>query len=377
MNVITGWVRHNFWYKIAAIVLALMLWAYVVSSQPVGEETIRVPVTSKNLPPGLQVVTFEPRDIPVTVSARKNLLSAILRRDFQIRFVADLSRVEVGRSRKVHVELVGLPRGATSTTMEPPYADFVVDRTVTRTWAIDAVRQGYPASGFTVERIVLDPPTAELRTVTSVLGRIDRVVALVDVSERNQSFHDRVPLQAWDNKDLPVSGVAISPSGVDAAVSLRRVEQKAVVVDPQFAPAPAGFRVTRVTCTPQTVVISGEGEALADVTSVPTGAISVPRAAGTVTQIVPLRPPQGVQLAGPNTVSVTATVAPLPTALTKPPVEGAEPKPPAPPGNAPAPETDHGGTPEPNPPDHSPGHDDDRDGRVGTPAGPRTTAPTR
>jgi hypothetical protein len=202
-------------------------------------------------------------------------------------------------------------------------------------------------------------------------------VALVDVSERDQSFRARVPLQAWDSKDMPVSGVSISPSDVDAAVSLRRVEQKAVVVDPQLAPAPAGYRVTRVTCTPQTIVISGEGEALANVMSVPTGVMAVPRASGTVTQIVPLRPPQGVQLAGANTVTVTVTVAPLPAEIAKPPVEGAEPKPPAPPGTGAGPETDHGGAPEPNPPDHSPGRDDDRDGRVGAPSGPRTTAPAR
>ncbi|MFQ6099531.1 MAG: CdaR family protein, partial [Armatimonadota bacterium] len=153
MTAIMGWVRHNFWYKIASLALALVLWTYVVSSEPLVEEVIRVRVVPVNLAEGLQIVSVEPDNVPVSVRARRNLLSAIRRGVHPLELRADLSGRNEPGTHRVGLELVGLPRGASGTLSEHLFANIVVDKVVTRTWTIDDVRQGYPAGGFTVDSI--------------------------------------------------------------------------------------------------------------------------------------------------------------------------------------------------------------------------------
>ena len=336
MNAILGWVRHNPWYKLASLALALTLWAYVVSSEPLVDETVRVPVVLEHLGPGLQIASFEPKDIPVTITARKNVVAAMRRGDQDMKLCGDLSGRKVGGPQRVSLNLINVPRGATATMWEPRFAEVVVDTVVTRTRNIDVVRRGYPAEGLIVDSISLAPPTTEVRTVSSVLARIDRIVAVVDVRGRGQTFADKVSLQAWDSKDVPVTGVTITPPETRATVSLRRVEQKVVVVEPRLTPPALGYRVTRITCTPQTIAISGEGDVLAEVVTVPTRPIDLTYVASSITRTVSLQPPEGVQLVGPKNVTVRVRVEPVPPELVRPPEPpaGEEPASPEPGGEA-------------------------------------------
>ncbi|MDA8156996.1 MAG: CdaR family protein [Actinomycetota bacterium] len=81
-NAITGIFTRNLWLKTAAVLIALVLWAFVIFRNQV-EVNINVEPVFRNVPAGLMVAETRPRSVSVTIIGSANLLGRLQSTDVQ------------------------------------------------------------------------------------------------------------------------------------------------------------------------------------------------------------------------------------------------------------------------------------------------------
>ena len=87
MKKILSFILDDFWFKLIALVLALLLWVYLMG-QATHTRTIQVPVLFANMPAG-KLLVGELESLKVTARGRAGVLMALVKDDFTA--VADLA----------------------------------------------------------------------------------------------------------------------------------------------------------------------------------------------------------------------------------------------------------------------------------------------
>jgi YbbR domain-containing protein len=175
-----NWVHfifHNFWWKVLALGIAIVLWA-LVANEPELSTFATVRVEYKNLPEDLEISSMEPVGT-VTLELRgpsgelRGLGDGGIRPDV----VLDMSGVTPGQrtftisSRNVH-----LSRGVVLVRAIPSEERVTFERHLTRTVPVKARFTGVGVNGYVVARDEVEPK--EL----SIAGPASRVEAIKEVT---------------------------------------------------------------------------------------------------------------------------------------------------------------------------------------------------
>jgi len=305
-----GFIFRNWPLKLAAIVLATLLYAGLVLSQnarvwpgPVQIQPINQPATAfilGTIPDVTNIRYFGPTDAAARLSsaaftASIDLLGA--RVDATSPFVT------------LPVHLIVADPSITIIDYSPHEVTIRLDPIVTRTIPIrvdeGTVPQGLQAS----------PPVVSQETVTatgpqSVVSLIATADARVRIQPSGIDVDQLVDLVAVDGRGEQLQPVELNPSSVRVRIQVgTQITTKTVPITPVVNGTPgSGFEVGATTIDPAVATISGEANLLAGLTSVPTKPVSVDGATATVAQTVALDLPAGLTPAGVSTVKVTVTL---------------------------------------------------------------------
>ena len=142
-------VQHNLPAKILALVIAVILWGYVMNDQnPSIESTYTVQLDVVNAPEGYKI-TKDAASVKLRVRGPRLLFVSASESDFKA--YVDLSKVEEGK-HAVKVQTV-LPQGFELVEAKPDMVTFTLDRIVQKTMKAEFIVTGSTAPGTTVAHI--------------------------------------------------------------------------------------------------------------------------------------------------------------------------------------------------------------------------------
>jgi YbbR domain-containing protein len=298
---------RNWPLKLAAVVLATVLYGLLVVSQNQRTLSVNVPILAVNQPPGLvlvsnlesvtQVKYFAPQDTaPLDSSSFKASV--------------DLSNVDA-RLETVTVPVHIQPIDDRIQILEvfPARINIDVDQLTSRSVPV-VVDQGTVPSAFDVRAPVLSADHVTVRGPAAVIRRVDRAMARIQIDPSGIDFDRDVELIPVDALGEELRPVDVEPATVRVRVAVftdRRTRSLPVRPNVTGSPA-AGFEVTSVTVQPVVVTVEGDADQLSGLTSVDTVPISTNGATSDVTSSVALALPTGVLPIDADTVRVTIAV---------------------------------------------------------------------
>ena len=314
-------VKNEWPLKVISILLAIVLWGFVVTQELVHtDETL--PIEAVNAPPGLVATVIQPPTVKVEFKGRQDAMDKA--KLTQTRVVADLAGRVLGENSVV-LEIRSEPLGITA-SVERKVVHVTLDAksSIQRSVTVETI--GKQAQGFRREAPRVQPETVTIEGASSELRDVARAVAVVDIWGLTNTVQKEVVVELRDERNVLISGLRIQPAQVQVTVPIRSVATKTVPITPQLSDPPTGYKVSSVQTSPSTVTITGEESAVEDVEYIRTVEISIGDLRGRGTFTPTLAFPEGIESVGVGaaTVKVTTRQATLPETSEEEPAETAE-----------------------------------------------------
>ncbi len=309
---------HNWPLKLAAIVLATMLYAGFVLSQSNQEYTGGVEIKALNIPTTASLGDNLPLVTRIRYFAAGSASARASADSFQA--TVDLADVDpAGGPTFVSIRVQAVDPRFTVVDYEPRTISVTLDPIKRRTGIPVVVDQGLAPENLTVRPAVVTPSVVSIRGPASVVDRVTEVRATVSVEPSGLDVDrdvDLIPIDALGDRVTPVD--------VEPAVAHVRIEVFNVLRSRPLAVAPAldgvpaaGYEVTAISVDPLTVSVEGEADQLVGLLQAATVPVSIAGANRNVVQDVGLALPDGVKAVGGDiTVQVTVTITPIATTRT-------------------------------------------------------------
>jgi YbbR domain-containing protein len=297
---------HNWPLKVAAIVLATLLYVGLVATQ--ASATFPGPIAVKPVnPPAGTVITNPLRPVDEV----RYLAPADLGRLTADDFIAtvDLSNLQpTGGPSSVPVSVIAKDPRVTILDFRPRTIQVTLDQEITAQVPVTVSRGPAPA-GTAAGQTVFSPQQVTVRGASTDVRRV--VGVQVDVQLDSAIDFDReVQGTAVDASGAAVTGVVLVPRTIHVTIPLITNQQsRTVPVNAVFSGTPApGFRVSSIQVSPITVTLQGDADQLVSLSTADTAPISVEGATRDIVQKVALALPAGVTPVESGTVSVTAHI---------------------------------------------------------------------
>jgi YbbR domain-containing protein len=314
------WIRrifiHNWPLKLAAIVLASMLYAGLVVSQSVQEYPGTVPITPLNIPSNASLGSTLDK-LQVTqiryVSARDASAPAAAN---SFEATIDLANVDPNSGRPVYVPIhvTSVDPRFTVVSYEPPGINIQLDPLKDKANVPVRVIQGTIPAGLDVRPPIVDPKTVTVRGPASVVGQVVEVLATVVIEPSGLNVDRQVDLVPVDDTGNRVTPVDVTPATAHVQIAVfSNLRSRPLPVTPVVSGSPAaGYQVTGVTVEPLLVSVEGDADLILGLTQANTEQIVVSGATQDVAKDVALSLPDGVlAVGGDTTVHVTIAIAPI------------------------------------------------------------------
>jgi YbbR domain-containing protein len=303
-----GLIFHNWPLKLAAIVLASMLYAGFVASQSVQELNDSIVVTPRNL----SATAFLTEELPQVTRIRYVAVRDASDRASPTSFQAfiDLANVHPGTGPTyVPINVQSIDPRFVVVNYEPPGINVQLDPLDSKDVPV-VVETGETPAGLDVRPAAVTPTTVKVFGPKSVIDRVVKARADV-VIEPNALDIDRdvnlIPVDILGNRLTPAD---VEPNTAHVKIAVLSDSQtRSLPVTPIVTGAPAaGFEVASVAVTPLIVPVEGDSADLVGVVSANTAPLSISGATQDVVADVGLALPPGVLTINVSTVHVTVRV---------------------------------------------------------------------
>ncbi len=181
------------------------------------------------------------------------------------------------------VEVTALTDGIEVLSVTPSTVRVEVDRVDVRTVPVE-VDTGSVPEGLEIGTPTLNSRTVDVRGPASIVRRVSRAVAFVNISASGIDFNEPVELVAVDVEGQPIDSgrLEIEPSSVSVQIDVEATEtNKTVPVRPDISGTPApGFALESLAVDPAVVTLRGLPEDLADIDEVLTEPLNIDGVSG-------------------------------------------------------------------------------------------------
>ena len=313
---------NNIGLKLLAFLFAFMLWLLVVNiDDPVDTKTFdSIPVTIEHA----EVVTQDQRSyqvldgtdtVSVTVSATRSVLEKISAENI----VATADMRELYLESQIPIEITIPGYEFESATANPRNVQVKIEQNKSDTFPITVTTTGTVRDGYVLGNVQADPERVTVNGPESVIDRISKVVAQVNVSGLSEDSSIDAVLTYYDSDNDEISAEQLAnnlgTTGVKVNVTLYHTARIPVAVDTSGVTAAYGYSISEVTWTPEEIQLAGEEEVLDALESIriPADAVDITSISQRTEQTVDITPylPEGTRLVDENgnNILVTARVA--------------------------------------------------------------------
>jgi YbbR domain-containing protein len=307
--------NSNTFFKIISVLIAVVLWAYVIEvDEPVKRMPIAdVPVQLLNeeslAARGLALSGEDNYTVDVEIQAKKVDLSKISAADIVAN--ADLYGYSIGKNY-IPVTLAA-PDGVTIMNVNPIKINVVIEELVEVSRTIRVNFVGQFEDGVEAGQVTTQPTVVKVSGAKSEVGAVAYVKADVNTSAltADDNTVQATAVAVNRNGDV-VSNVRLSSSFISVTARLSRVKEVPLNVEITGEVAPI-YEVTDLEI-PDSAKIKGSAEALAGISGLTAAAIDLSPVSSTSRLPLEIALPAGVELAnGYENMTVGVTIKPVAT----------------------------------------------------------------
>jgi YbbR domain-containing protein len=308
LRALVAFVVRNWPLKLAAVVLATLLYVGLIASQDSNSFPGPVAVTPINQPAGTVLIRQlrSVEQIKYNAPADLGILTA---EDF--RATVDLMGVApTGAAVSVSVRVEPVDPRVTIIDIRPRTIQVVLDESVSASVPVHVTR-GTAPPGVQVGDTVIIPANVVVMGPSTAVKRVVEVDVSVTLDPSGLDYDREVQGTPVDAAGVAVTGVEVVPRTIHVTIPLFTNKQsRTLPVNPVLTGAPApGFKVIGVEVTPLTISVEGDADQLAKLQVADTAPVAVFGATRDLTSVVTLAMPPGVVPLGVSTVSVTVHIA--------------------------------------------------------------------
>lgn len=208
--------RKNLVYKITAVALALILWAFVMSKGSVVV-TETVPVSFTDMPSGLAVNPDESMtSISVSFDAHERFLKNLDPSDIHVPL--SLKDAKPGqRYFSIDEEAVELPFPLRLRSVSPLAVKVALEKIITRKIPVKVAVEGVPASGYSVADVSVLPEKVEAVGISSLVRELSVLTAEpVEITNASSTVETDAAIMP------PNGGIALGSDKIRVKVTIRK-----------------------------------------------------------------------------------------------------------------------------------------------------------
>ena len=250
----SGLFNKNIAAKILCMIMAIVLWMYVMNEQnPPLEASFTIPLQVKNLAENYTLLDA-PESVKVKVKGVRSVIATITASD--ISAYIDLTGVGDGR-QQVKITAV-VPASVELVEVNPDKALLRIDTTISRSLPVEVRYMGTLPDGVVLGKISLAPDTITVKGPKSLLDIIDKAIVQVNLTDHNTDFSSTFNVMVINKDGKEVPGVSITPLETTLGMQLIVTNKKLVEVKPTFSgELAAGMVIKQLAVTPAKVELSG------------------------------------------------------------------------------------------------------------------------
>ncbi len=302
-----AFVTHNWPLKLAALVVATMLYAGLVVSRDSSTYPGPIRVEWINQPSG-SVITNVLRDVEQVRYLAPADAGRLTASDF--RATIDLANVKPdGVPVSVQVNLQPIDPRVTIIEVRPQAIQVVLDQVISKTVDV-AVDRGTPPAGLDIGTTVVDPTRVTVVGPSMAVNQVVAVRASTPIDASGLDIDREVQPVAIDAAGEVITGVNIEPRTVHVTIPIYTNKQsRTLPINPIVTGTPAaGFRIASIDVSPLVISVEGDQNRLVPLVRADTQPIPVFGATSDVSATVALALPTGVVPIGDGTVAVTVRI---------------------------------------------------------------------
>jgi len=306
--------QTNWFLRISAVVIAVILWIYVVYVENPSYETwVRgIPVTYTNMVQEfedgkLMLVETDDDTIDIKIRGRRRLISGI----YNTEMVAMVDMLGITREGTYSLPVnINFGSDGIEILEKKPYnVQLTVDRVVSEQRDIEVNSKGSMRAGFVLGESTSSPATITLTGPKSLLERVAHCAITVDFSDVAQDVKGLYKIKLYDASNNEVTDERIIKNVEYTDVYYEVLPTKILTVKPALTKQTnANGNTIEATVVPERVTVKGDAQILADITEIFTVPIEVSGVREAVTAQVGLELPEGVAFAD-DAISSTVTVS--------------------------------------------------------------------
>ena len=310
---------NNWGLKILAFFIAIMIWFVVVNiDNPIKQKVYTgIPVTVINTEVLAQEqqtfqIVDDTQTISVTISAQRKVLQKIMPDD--IVAVADMKELTLKTQIPIDVTVNGYK--VESAVASPRNLQVKLEEELTKKFPIIPTTTGTVRDGFALGKIEAVPEKVTIRGPKSVIEKISRVEASVNVSglSQDQVLTSELVLYDKNNDEIDQKLLTnnIGTGGVGVSVQVLYTRSIPLAFDTSEIHAARGYEFMDITYQPMELLLAGEKEVLyaLDEITVPSSALAMSGLTDRTEKVIDISGylPRDVQLVDENAGSVVVTI---------------------------------------------------------------------
>jgi YbbR domain-containing protein len=315
------WFARNLPTLVLAFILSVVVWvSAVINVDPNVENQLarQVPIEIVGDDPSLKIMNDYPKGVSLTLLAPQSVWKELDADSTSIRAWVDLTALQNGEhSVPVHVEIkLDLVR---IIKQDPEEVTIYREEMLSRFIPVSLIVNGNSPLGYEAGAAILEPGEVTISGPESLVNRVNRLRAQVDISGATEDVTRTVSITALDENDRLVNGVTVTPNYVSVTVPIKLLGgYRNVIVRPVTTGIVAnGYRLTNYLVSPASVVVFSSDPRLVEALPgyVQTKSIDLSGAADDFEALVELDLPLGVVAATDSKVLVQVSIAAIETSL--------------------------------------------------------------
>lgn len=315
----------NLGLKIVALLFAAVLWLLVVNiNDPVEKKTYR-DITVKILHDEIITnrgktyrIQNESNKVSVLVTAKRSVLEKIRTED--IVATADVKEMELSTLLPIRVSITGYDTEYKSVAATPNNVEIKQETSIYQNYPIVVEPVGTLQDGYILKEATAKPVSVQFTGPKSLIGRIDKVVARVDIDGISEDSVLDADLTLYDgggnilDQTLLENNLGRDDKSAKVQVKIALLATKSVPIelDTSGIHTAKGYKLSEITCEPERIQLAGEADEIQKLEklTIPAEALTAEDIVSKTERTVDLSEylPDDIQLANENEKNIIVTI---------------------------------------------------------------------
>ena len=326
-----AWLKNvalsNWPLKLLSLVLALVLWAGLITQDPdltreKRFQDVHVTVNNEDILRVNGYIVISDlnallSDVDLTVEVPQMQYAAAQASNYNVR--VDLNRLQKSAGeQELNILTTSTSTYGKVTRVSPSTVKVMVEEYEIASFPVNVAQTGETPEGFYAVSVTRDPEWITVSGPRSLVDRVDRAEAVLDMSglpAREGTVQRSLHFELLDAEGQVVSSehLQVTRERINVGVTLYTSRDIALLTAQLYTGVPAeGYEVTDVHVTPSYVTVAGRQSVVETIDLLQTARlVNVNGAKGTVTSTVELAKPQNLQWISATRANVTVVIRPV------------------------------------------------------------------